>query len=119
MAIKLAILKSNESIISEIREGVLDDKVVCYIFTNPCKVIINGTYKILDSEEDDSLNRVSISLSKWPSLSMDDNVQVPLDWVVTIVEPNVQLKKLYEEQVLENGERDQDTGTTESGSTDS
>lgn len=102
MAVKLAILKSGENIISEIKEGILDDKVVCYILNDPCKVVINGTYKILDNEEDNSVNRVSISLNKWPALSVDKAVQLPLDWVVTIVEPNEQLKSLYEEQVLEH-----------------
>ena len=119
MAVKLAILKSGENIISVIKEGILDDKVVCYILDEPCKVIINGTYKILDSAEDNSVNRVSISLNKWPSLSLDKTIQLPLDWIVTIVEPNEQLKSLYEEQVLEYERiNNQTLSSTESGNSD-
>lgn len=121
MTVKLVVLKSGENIITEIKEGIIEDKVVCYILNDPCNVVINGTYKIVDNEsqEDNLINRVSITLNKWPSLSQDRVVQLPLDWVVTIVEPNEQLKKLYEDQVLEYERiNNQTSSSSESGDTD-
>jgi predicted transcriptional regulator len=98
MTVKLAIFKSNERIISDIKEGFYEEKLVCYIFEKPCSVSVNGRYQIMG--EDDSKNNVSISLKSWPSLSNQKVVEIPTDWVVTLVEPNEQLKELYETQVL-------------------
>jgi hypothetical protein len=98
MAIKLVLLKSGENIVSDIKEGYFEEKLVCYILENPCTVSINGTYKILD--EDDGENKVSISLHTWPSLSNQKSIEIPPDCVTTIVEPINSLKKMYETQVL-------------------
>ena len=38
MTVKLAILKSGESIISNIKELISEEKVVGYLFENPCVV---------------------------------------------------------------------------------
>jgi hypothetical protein len=98
MSIKLIILKSGESIVSDVKEGIVGEKVVAYILNTPCKVIVNGTYKILDDE--DPKDRLSISLQPWPNLSNDKVVTIVVDWVVTIVEPYPDLKEMYEKQVL-------------------
>jgi hypothetical protein len=98
MTIKLAILKSGENIITDIKEGFLEERMVCYILDNPCKVTINGTYKILDQENDE--NQYSISLRRWPTLSKDTTVELHPNYVVSLVEPMDNLKELYETQVL-------------------
>lgn len=98
MTVKLVMLKSGESIISDIKEGFFEEKLVCYILEKPCTVTVNGTYKILN--EEDGGNRVSISLKQWPPLSKDTSIELIPDWIITIVEPNDELKKMYENQVL-------------------
>ena len=101
MTVKLAVLKSGENIISDIKEGFVGEKLVCYILEKPCIVSVNGTYRILEDEDKNiNGNKVSISLNSWPSLSKDTTVELIPDWIVTIVEPNDQLKKMYETQVL-------------------
>jgi len=105
MTIKLVLLKSGEEIIADVKEGVHEDRIITYIFDKPHKVIIQGTYKII-SEEEESVNRTSISLYPWPNLSADKTVHIVTDWVVTVVEPNVELKKMYEQKVLNNGKQD-------------
>lgn len=105
MTVKLAILKSGEEIISDVQEGIVDDKVVTYIFRQPYKVVLKGSYKIFNDDEE-PVDRVSISLSSWPILSEDNVVPVIPDFVVTIVEPKSELKKMYNEQVLKNGKED-------------
>jgi hypothetical protein len=98
MTVKLAILRSGENIISDIKEGFYQDKLVCYILENPCKVTINGSYKILDQENNE--NQYSISLTRWPILSKDTTIEIIPDYIVTLVEPVDNAKKLYETQVL-------------------
>jgi hypothetical protein len=112
MTVKLVLLKSGESIVSDVKEGFYEEKLVCYILEKPCKVFVNGTYKILDDENDDG-NRVSISLHSWPQLSKDTTIEIVPEWIVTIVEPKDELKKMYETQVLGIGENDQSNSTNE------
>jgi hypothetical protein len=106
MSIKLAILKSGETLIADIKEGVVEDKVVAYLLNKPCLVVINGTFGI--NLETDGNKKVSLSLSPWPYLSVDETVTVVVDWIVTIVEPNPELKLMYETQIL--GKEDEQNG---------
>lgn len=98
MAVKLASLKTGENIISDIKEGYYQDKLVCYILENPCKVIINGSYKIIDEDQDQ--NKYSISLTRWPTLSKDTTVEIVPELIVTMVNPIDNLTELYETQIL-------------------
>ena len=98
MTVKLILLKSGENIVSEIKEGYFENKLVCYMLDKPCTISINGTYKILD--EDDGENKVSISLHPWPSLSSQTTIELIPDWIVTIVDPIDSIKKMYKTQVL-------------------
>jgi len=104
MTIQIAILKSGESIISDIKEAHDGENVVTYIFNNPCGIIINGTYKVLDEET--ATDKTSISLYSWPPLSKDRTIFIPVDWVVTVVNPHDQVKEMYETEVLEGETHD-------------
>jgi hypothetical protein len=44
-------------------------------------------------------------MAPWIVLTSDEKIPVPLDWVVTIVEPIETIKKMYEEKV--NGQDSQ------------
>ena len=46
----------------------------------------------------------------WPVLSKDTTIELIPDWIVTIVEPNDNLKKIYETQVL--GKEENETNQT-------
>ena len=118
MTVKLIVLKSGEKIVSDIKEGFYEDKLICYILDKPCSVSINGSYKILDGEDNE--NRVSISLHSWPSLSKDTTIELIPDWIVTIVEPKDELKEMYETQVLgiKENEIDQNIVLTEQPDSD-
>ena len=113
MAVKLAILKSGENIVADIKNGFLGENLVCYIFENPCLIDINGTYDIKyledeDNTEESSSPKVSISVSRWPALSDDVTVEVNSDWVITVVNPTEEVKNAYFKALGEEDEFDQD-----------
>jgi len=98
MTVKLILLKSGENIISNVKEGFFAEKLVCYILENPCIVDVNDEHQYYDKEN--LKNKINFSLHTWPELSNQTTIEVPPDWIVTIVEPNGDLKKMYETQVL-------------------
>ncbi len=120
MTVKLVLLKSGEKLISDIKEGFLEEKLVCYLLEKPCTVSVNGSYKILD--EDDGGNRVSISLQSWPQFSNQETIDIVPSWIVTLVEPSDEIKKMYETQVLglkkEEKENDQNIVLAEQSDSD-
>ena len=97
MTVKIAILKSGENILCDIKEGYDDDKLITYFLENPCTIKLNGRYSITD-DNGDQQNQMSVALHPWPSFSKDTSVAIPIDWLVTIVEPISGIKKMYEDQ---------------------
>lgn len=95
MTIKLAVLKSGENIISDIKEAYYENELVCYIFDKPCLVEINGSYRIVGED-----NKFSITLKTWPIFSEDSSIEMAKDWIVTLVNPTTELKEMYQNQVL-------------------
>jgi len=103
MSIKLAVLKSGEDIIADVKEILNEDKnIVGYLFNDPHVVIIGDDVIFQD---EDSEGRIPFSVRPWLILSKDKQIPIRPDWLVTIVEPVDMLKKIYEERV--NGQNDQ------------
>lgn len=98
MSIKLALLKSGESIISDAKELVSDDKVCGYLFHNPHVVDVRKTVLLVEENQNSNKN-LEITLTPWIFLSSDKQIPVPPDWIVTIVEPIESITKMYEEKV--------------------
>jgi hypothetical protein len=97
MAVKLAVLKSGEDVVADIKELVDDDgNTVSLIFSNPvvAKLITNATLV-----GDESPNEYKVSFFPWIPLSEDKNVPVRRDWVVAIVEPVEMVKTSYIERM--------------------
>lgn len=108
MAIKLAILKSGEDIIADIKELVDDDgKAISFVFRNPYSVKLLSPQTLLESEE--SEREYKVSFIPWLPLSHDTDIAVGFDWVVTIVEPTKMLKESYEERMNGKSEPSDDT----------
>lgn len=95
MTIKLAVLKSGENIISDIKEAYYENELVCYVFDKPCSVEINGSYRVVGED-----NKFSVSLKTWPIFSEDVSIEMAKDWIVTLVNPTTELKEMYANQVL-------------------
>ena len=104
MSIKLALLKSGETIISDAKELISDDKVCGYLFENPHKIETRRTVLLVEENVNPS-GDIEVSLSPWIVLAKDTQIPVPPDWIVTIVEPIDTIKQMYEEKVnVQNSE---------------
>lgn len=111
MTVKLAVLKSGEDVVADIKELIDEEgNVVSLIFNNPVAVKLFTTNTVVDSEKS---NEFSVSFSNWIPLSEEESIPVNQDWIVTIVEPVEAVKKSYEERM--NGRR----AATADGRTDS
>ena len=103
MTVKLAILKSGEDIVADIKEMIVgegdDARVVGYVLTKPVGVSLNRKEITIDDEEES----FQVRLFPWCPLTKDDVIPLAADWVVTIVEPIDKLKQMYEKKVLTHG----------------
>ena len=100
MSVKLVLLKSGEQLISDAKELVKDEVVHGYLLNNPHKVAAQNTLFLTEENEAPDDN-VEIVFSPWILLSSDDDIVVPKDWVVTIVEPLSSVTEMYREKVNE------------------
>ena len=109
MSIKLAILKSGETIISDAKELIADDVICGYLLTDPH--IVDTRKTMLLTEESQDSGNVEISLVPWIMLTSERKIPIAKDWIVTIVEPIDTVKKIYEEKV--NGQDNQTDSSDE------
>ena len=109
MSIKLAILKSGETVISDAKELIADDVICGYLLTDPH--IVDTRKTMLLTEESQDSGNVEISLVPWIMLTSERKVPIAKDWIVTIVEPIDTVKKIYEDKV--NGQDNQTDSSDE------
>jgi hypothetical protein len=98
MSVKLAILKSGETLISELKELVSDDNVCGYLFENP-HIVQERASIFLTEDSDQSSRELEVSMSPWIILTKDTKIPIRPDWIVTIVEPLDSLIEMYEEKL--------------------
>ena len=118
MAIKLALLKSGEEVISDITEMITEKQVVVgYYFANPCRAILTTPEIQVDESQELDKKPVSIKLLPWLPLADEEKIPVVADWVISIVEPQPKLKELYT-KACENYEKrkSQSDSSTDKGS---
>ena len=105
MAVKLAVLKSGEDVIADIREMMVGDedtpddkkKVVGYYFIKPCGVTLKNKAIDVNESADDSFE---LKLFPWCPLAKNDAIPMSTEWVVTLVDPVDKLREMYENEVL-------------------
>lgn len=118
MAVKLAVLKSGENVIADIKQLVDEnDKVMSLVFSNPFSVHLL-TSELLFEENSSEEYEHKVAFYPWIVLSNDKVIEVDPGWVVCVVEPNEMIKtsynrkmndsvdgtKLGEDQTIENFE---------------
>ena len=96
MSVQLALLKSGETIIADVKELIAEEKVCGYLFTKPHKLTLTESMFLAEGTEEDS---VGVTFSPWIMFTNDTEIPVRPDWLVTIVDPAKEIRKLYEEKV--------------------
>ena len=103
MTVKLAILKSGEDIVADIKEMVVGEgdeaRVVGYVLTKPCGVSLNSKSIKIDDEKD----TYQLKLFPWCPLTKNEKIPITADWVVTIVDPIDKITQMYTKEVLGDG----------------
>ena len=94
MSIKIALLKSGEQVVSDIKELMSEEKPVGYLFKDPEILTINKSFLVSDTD-----TSVEITLSQWILMSSDRELVVPRDWVVTLAEPIDSVLKMYKDKI--------------------
>tara|TARA_B100000959_G_C14877993_1_gene581267 strand:- start:249 stop:620 length:372 start_codon:yes stop_codon:yes gene_type:complete len=118
MTIKLLLLKSGEDLIADVQEMVVKENVVGYFLNKPCVVKMRDHKEVVDEEvtEEKQKSQFQVKFYPWIPLAKDSVIPLTIDWVVTMVDPVDNLTKMYNKQVLENGQSNQSNGTDEQGS---
>ena len=97
MSIKLTLLKSGETLISEMKELVAEkeQQAHAYLLENPH--IVQTREKTFLSEEEKKTGDfgIDVTLIPWIILSADKKVIIPVDVVTTIVEPINSVKQMF------------------------
>ena len=118
MSVKLVMLTSGEEIIDDVKEIRTEQDVIAYFFHDPLIVKMyspedpvvlsaengvesqHGTTKEISS-------KVGITFYPWVPLSAEKKIPCSADWVITMVEPMQNLKKLYQEKINGRDESNQ------------
>ncbi len=109
MAVKLAVLKSGEDVVADIKELCDEqDNVVALVFSNPVVVKVLTNQTITESENADEYK---VAFYPWQPLSAERDIPVRSDWIVSISEPIELVKTSYQEKM--NGRNNTDGSSPE------
>ena len=113
MSVQLALLKSGEEVIADIKElrDSTNDELVSYVFKDPHCVKVKTSQVLLEEE---GTPRHEVLYYKWMSLSKDTDIIVNKDWVVCITDPLDSITKSYTERM--DGRRSDDFDGSANGS---
>ena len=82
MSVQLALLKSGEEVIADIKEfRNSDDELVSYLFKEPYTIKIKTSQLLVEEE---GTPKHEVIYYKWMSLSKDSDIIVNKDWVVSV-----------------------------------
>jgi len=112
MSTQLALLKSGEEVIADIKEIRQEktDELISYLFKDPYCVKIKKSEVLVENEV---RPKHELAYYKWMSLSKDNDIIVNKDWVVCITDPLNSVKQNYEDKM--NGRRSNDTNESSNG----
>ena len=101
MSIKLTLLKTGEQIISDMKELVSegDENAHAYMLENPHTVERNEKQFITEEEKEEGDFGINVSLLPWIILSKDKKMLIPVDSVLTVVEPLESVTQLYLDKI--------------------
>ena len=97
MSIKISLLKTGEQLISEMKELVAEGQDIAhaYLLENPHTVEIIEKEFITKEEKKDGDFGINVSLLPWIILSKDKKMVIPVDSILTVVEPLESVTQMY------------------------
>ena len=97
MSIKLTLLRSGETLISEMKELVAEEsqQAHAYLLENPHVVETRDKSFLTEDEKKTGNFGIDVILIPWIMLSADKQVIIPVDVVTTIVEPIASVKQMF------------------------
>ena len=99
MSIKITVLKTGEHIISDMKELMTEgeENAQAYMLVNPHTYEINEKQFITEEEKElaEGDYGINVSLLPWLILSKDTQMIIPVDSVLTVVEPIDAVTQLY------------------------
>ena len=97
MSIKLTLLKSGETLISEMKELVAEDsqQAHAYLLENPHIVETREKTFLTEDEKKKGDFGIDVALIPWIILSADKKIVIPVDVVTTIVEPIASVRQMF------------------------
>ena len=97
MSIKLTLLKSGETLISEMKELVAEEsqQAHSYLIENPHKVETREKTFLTEDEKKTGDFGINVIMIPWIILSADKKIAIPVDIVTTIVEPIESVKQMF------------------------
>ena len=99
MSIKITVLKTGEHIISDMKELMAEgeENAHAYMLVNPHTYEINEKQFITEEEKElaEGDYGINVSLLPWLILSKDKKMIIPIDSVLTVVEPLASVTQLY------------------------
>ena len=111
MSVKLVMLKSGEDIIADVKQiKSVEQEVIGYFFHDPLIVKMYSPEEPVVLSEENGIesehgttkeisSKVGITFYPWVPLSAENKIPCSADWVITMVEPIENLKKLYQEKL--------------------
>ena len=101
MSIKLSLLKTGEQLISDMKELVAEDQeqAHAYMLENPHIVEIKDRQFVTEDDKKRGGDfGIDVVLIPWIVLSKDKKMIIPVDTVLTIVEPIDSLTQMYKDK---------------------
>ena len=101
MSIKITVLKSGDHLISDMKELVAEDKdeIKAYLLENPHTYELKEKQFLTEEEKQSGDYGIDVTLLPWIILSKDKKMMIPVDSVLTVVEPLESVTQLYLDKI--------------------
>ena len=101
MSIKITVLKTGEHIISDMKELMAEgeEHAQAYMLQHPHTYELNEKQFLTEDEKVDGDFGIDVTLLPWIILSKDKQMIIPVDSVLTVVEPLESVTQLYLDKV--------------------
>ena len=99
MAVKMILLKTGETLITDAQEVVQDEKVQGYLFKQPQIVRTQEKTMLMEEDTKNSNYELDVILTPWMILSKNQEYVVTTDIVATICDPLDSVMEMYDSKV--------------------